>query len=352
MNRFESELLISRLARKGLEATLSLWELLSGANLTYIARPKFSLDANIWSDPRPDLPPFALVMQGPVRREQDFTLETLKLYKRTFPDARLILSTWKSEDPDYLSKFAKEDVEIVTSSPPANAGVANVNYQLATSHAGLLRAASLGAKYALKCRTDQRLYAINVQAMLMNILRAFPLKKRINGQRERIVGVSLNTFTHRMYGLSDMTVFGQIDDMLLYWGARPSQTSLSSHDGSATWRQAASDRLCEVYIVTEFLMALGRPLRWTLEDSWHAMADHFCIVDAESLDLYWPKYARFNERRRVKYCERRIDTMMSFMDWLKLYTGQVFETTVPEFILDLKTQILESPNHLNAAVRA
>jgi len=81
-------------------------------------------------------------------------------------------------------------------------------------------------------------------------------------------------------------------------------------------------------------MAIGHDIRWTLEDSWRAYGRYFCVVDTESLDLYWPKYDRFREYRRRLYGARRTDRYVTFQDWLAMYTGQAFEGSVPEHVLD------------------
>ncbi len=43
---------------------------------------------------------FAIAMQGPLLLKNNFTLETLKLYKKYFQNALIILSTWEGEDED------------------------------------------------------------------------------------------------------------------------------------------------------------------------------------------------------------------------------------------------------------
>lgn len=352
MSLFEDHNFRSRLFRKSLEKVLGIWERMSGARLTYHARPRRADDAGIFSDPCPSLPPFALVLQGPVMQEDDFTLETIRLYKRTFPDAQLILSTWKKENPACLNRFKPYGVEIVTSDPPATPGQQNFNYQLVSARAGVERASQLGAQYVAKTRTDQRMYAINVQPLLMNLLDAFPLNSP-GLQRKRIVGTSLATFRYRLYGMTDMFVFGHVDDMMLYWGAAQTDTRAPASSEPRTWRQTSGDCLCEVYLATEFLKAVGHNPQWTLADSWRAFGRNFCVIDRESVDLYWPKYERFREHRRLSYATQRSDRFLTFLEWLAMYTGQAFESAVPEQILDEKSMdILAVPSQSAQSPRA
>ena len=50
----------------------------------------------------------AIMLQGPIVKENDFTYETIKLYQNNFPNAKIILSTWRNESirSDILNSFA------------------------------------------------------------------------------------------------------------------------------------------------------------------------------------------------------------------------------------------------------
>ena len=41
---------------------------------------------------------FAIVMQGPIRKEENFTFNTVCYYKNIYPDAVIIVSTWDDEE--------------------------------------------------------------------------------------------------------------------------------------------------------------------------------------------------------------------------------------------------------------
>ena len=256
----------SGLARKSLEGLLSVWERIFQANLTYHARPRNAGDMGIWSAPRPDLPPLGLVLQGPVLRSNNFTLESVKLYKRTFPGTTIVLSTWKSEPPSVLEPFKQLGVEVLANDPPANPGQQNFNYQLISSSAGIARAAEMGAQYVMKTRTDQRVCGVNLQPLLMNLLETFPLRTP-SVQKRRLIVPGIGTLKSRLYGVSDMLQFGHIDDMRLYWGAAQTDNRVLPNE-KLTRRQFAMRRVCEVYLATEFLKAIGHKLDWTLRDSW------------------------------------------------------------------------------------
>jgi hypothetical protein len=65
---------------------------------------------------------------------------------------------------------------------------------------------------------------------------------------------------------------------------------------------------------------VGRKLEWSLADSWSAFADHFCVVDTEQLDFFWPKYNN-KEHRWLKYDGTIKMQELSFREWLNLYAN-------------------------------
>lgn len=183
---------------------------------TYHSRPMNSSSVGTQSDKVANQKQLAIVIQGPITRENDFTLETVKIYKKHFSDAIIILSTWEDALPVIIKQFEKLGIPVLLNKKPDYAGISNINFQIVSSRNGIRKARELGAEYALKLRTDQRIYAPNVADYLYNITEVFPVREGYS-QKKRIVGMSLNTFKYRMYGLSDMLIYGHIDDMMLYW---------------------------------------------------------------------------------------------------------------------------------------
>jgi hypothetical protein len=132
-----------------------------------------------------------------------------------------------------------------------------------------------------------------------------------------------------------MLIYGHIGDMERYWDVRLDGREfeeLKSSNGGDSLRSFALMRLCEVYLATEFLIKVGRELKWTLSDSWSAFKDHFCIVDKEQLDLFWPKYKR-QEYRWLTYGNDFRMQELSFREWLIFYAA-LENKEVPEKFLD------------------
>ena len=327
----------------GKRLSLALFEqfinVLQNSTKTFIAyhqRPQRTSSILTSSQLEPRLPKLAIIIQGPIITANEFTYETTKLYKQHFPNAIVILSTWSQEKQILISLFENLGIHILLNKKPDYAGVSNINLQIVSSKSGIKKAKELGVEYVIKTRTDQRIYAPNVESFLFKIISTFPLEPSVVKQKKRIVGLSLNTFKYRMYGLSDMFTYGHIDDMLLFWNI---PLDLRAFDikviekANKSLRCFAQWRICEVFLTTEFLKNVDFKLEWTLEDSWKAFSNHFCVIDKESLDLYWGKYG-FLEDRWKKY-DKNINVFeeLNFREWLNLYNNKE-ACVAPEEVLE------------------
>lgn len=288
--------------------------------ITYHTRPMSSALVCDRSDEGAAQQKLGIIIQGPIVNENDFTLETIKIYKKNFRDAVIILSTWDDEPSDVTDQFKRLGIDVVSNKKPDYAGVSHINFQITSAKNGVKRAKGLGVQYALKTRTDQRMYAPNIAEFLYNMTEVFPVVEGY-AQKKRIVAASLNTFKYRMYGLSDMFIYGHIDDVDLYWDCPLDQRVFKPEElnkGGTALNNYDPLRVCEAYLLTEFLKKLGREFKWSLEDSWNILKDHFCVVDAAQLDLFWPKYVR-REYRWLKYEDRHNFEELSFREWLNMY---------------------------------
>src|SRR5262249_45232089 len=108
-----------------------------GGFLTWHERPVAAADYE--GDTVAIAPPVktAIVLQGAVVAELDFTLQTLVLYRRIFPHALLILSTWEGEDRALLERARQIGVQVVLSAKPAFFGQQNINLQIVSAAAGV-----------------------------------------------------------------------------------------------------------------------------------------------------------------------------------------------------------------------
>ena len=293
-------------------------------------RPKNDLERNqLWSpDLRADT---AIVLQGPIIHENDFTYQTALRYRINFPNAPIIISTWESEEIPQIERYKILDVIVFLQPKPKYAGISNSNLQMVSSANGIKLASTLNVSHVIKTRTDQRIYSERLLGLLHAAINMFPLTCNSVVQSQRILGLSLNTFKYRLYGLSDMFLFGSIRDMSLYWNGILDQRKESDFKAENSIRGYSQQQVCEVRYCSDFLTNSGRELKWTLEDSWAAFASQFIILDAGSLDLFWPKYSNQEERWRSYDGNPRFQEI-DFAFWLMIQS----EAIAPdESILDI-----------------
>lgn len=289
-----------------------------GLYFTYDFRPLYAASDFRQPCEMGDNSKVALVIQGQIVEWREFTLNSIILYRRWWPDVVIIVSTWEDENSAMLKRIEQAGAIIVLNRKPANSGLKNINYQITSSHAGILKAKSLCVKYAIKSRTDQRFCAPSSVPLMIESLTQFPLVGEFE-QVMRVGCLSLNTFKKRIYGVSDMTIFGHINDMMRYWGCELDTRTFAIGDiPDQTDAQAyAKSRICEVYLSSRFLESLGKELLWTEEDSMNAYRDHFLVIDSEQVDLIWIKYTRRESRWRSYELSPYFDEL-KFAEWIRM----------------------------------
>ncbi|MDO8591178.1 MAG: WavE lipopolysaccharide synthesis family protein [bacterium] len=298
---------------KSLKSFLSFVEKRRGAYITFHERPvRPSLLRNFHEQPEKKLPPTAIVIQGPILKTNDFTLESVKLYRKNFSQSLIIVSTWKDEDPEYLEKIKKEGATIVLCDKPSYPGPKNLNMQLVTAGNGMKKAKELGAQYALKTRTDQRMYGRHIMEFLVNMIELFPPAPD-SKQKKRLIGVGGGALKYNIYHFSDVFNFGQIDDMVTYWNPK----LITTGDSEFKKEGYAYRLISESYLITEFLKVNGVETTMTNEDWWRSAGRYCVLVDTPSLDLYWPKYIKYREYRLISYIYPVKE--VSFAEWINFY---------------------------------
>lgn len=298
--------------------------------ITFDEKPVFTADYNAQLDPEQTDYKLAIVMQGPLKLEEHFTYESLKLYKKTFSKSLIILSTWKTENKEELEKIKALGVIVVLNDIPPIKGLWNINYQIVSTQNGLKTAKSKGAEYVIKTRTDQRMYETNISDFLFNILKIFPVFDKTK-QKSRLVSLSENTFKYRLYDVSDMFLFGHIDDVIKFWSC-----ALETRTKLPAWKNLldfCKRRPSEIYFTSEYLTKIGHNCTYTLQDSWLCYSRYFCIIDHTSIGMFWPKYSNFTNRwRNFLGISPELESL-TFKEWLNLYIGLKDKTNIPEHFL-------------------
>lgn len=92
-----------------------------------------------------------------------------------------------------------------------------------------------------------------------------------------------------------MFQFDRIDGMIKFWGPpkviynEPTKVAMTVTEESC---------IAKSYLVTEYLKQIWSKISWTLADLQQDYANHFCIVDRDTLDLFWYKYNFYQEYQK------------------------------------------------------
>ncbi|KKS39423.1 MAG: hypothetical protein UU98_C0001G0028 [Parcubacteria group bacterium GW2011_GWD2_42_14] len=309
-----------------------LFEKVAKRYVTIIIRPKYAVSVSPLLHFSNEGNKTAIILQGPFFTVDNFTIETIKLYKKLFPTTQVIVSTWKEESPLLLQIAEKEGAIVVQSEKPKNRGPRNINMQIVSTYEGLKIAKKYGAEYVIKSRTDQRFYSTELFPFLSTLTKTFSYTGKFTKQKERIVLCSHETLKYRPYGATDQFQFGTIDDLLFYWEVPLDERLPGVGNTDVTVRDYAKSKLAETYLESKYLERIGRHLSWTIKDSWDAYAEHFIVIDKRTIDLYWPKYDHYKEDRLTSY-EANTTDYLTFKDWLLLYNKN--PVVYPEHVLDI-----------------
>lgn len=293
----------------------------------------------------------AIVMQGPLEYKDKYTITTARLYRQWYPNAPIVISTWKNEATEnFREECRKINVVLLENDLPAESGPGHLNYQLESSFKGVEYVKNnTSAKFALKCRTDQRINRTDFFMYFKNLLKAFPLKDaKINS---RIISLGWSKWWP--FFVCDFLYFGDIDDMNKLFGI-PKQTKeekkqFSGRSGHGLDNIIVQNRFKpdlkitdikklknysvmmsykstqymhpEILILSTFYEEYINPIEPSklLQAYWKFLRDYLIIVDEQNILLDWPKYyghGVFNGAYNAKsYYDRGLD----FARWLDIY---------------------------------
>ena len=106
----------------------------------------------------------AILMRGQIEKIDKFTKNSLKMYRINYPNAPILLSTWKHCIDDEFYLFAeKNNIQLVLRKFEApKTGYKNDNLQIISNVNGLKEVLKKNIKYTISTRSDQRFYYSNV----------------------------------------------------------------------------------------------------------------------------------------------------------------------------------------------
>lgn len=264
-----------------------------------------------------DLKPTILLLQGPIINYK-YLYTSIKYYSTSKSFHKIIISTWEN---DFTITQKKElevlgVIDIIENKKPKYFGISNINLQIVSTLNGLNYIKKYFPDcYVLKSRTDQRLINPTLNIFLKSLLSTYPISNPI--LNKRIIVCSYNTFKFRIYSISDMFMFGEISDLLLYWSVSLDERiiSLEEIQKPRTMKSWSKLTLAEVYLSTNFFKKIGQNYNWTICDYWESLSNLFIVVDSDAIGFEWRKYTFNNKNGTLNQFNLR-EKFYNFSDWL------------------------------------
>lgn len=272
-------------------------------------------------------PKNAIIIQGPIKRERDYTLETVKLYLEQNPGTDVILSTWQTECLFDFEKLNHPNFHIVISQLPNSSGSHNFNYQQVSTIAAIKKAMELDVNYICKTRTDHRIYAAYFMRTMRIMLENSKKPKRFKGGR--IIENSSHVCKFRPYSMSDVFQFARANDIVDLWAAEPDLRNRSASEyqkekkGNVRLIDYALDYIAEVGLHRKYAQKVAPSLGLSLQDYYTFIVDKFLIMDDQFIQLHMLRHDN-RERFRVGdpgYSQPRDLARIDHVTWLRMSEG-------------------------------
>lgn len=284
--------------------------------ITFKFRDKYNfIKTNLNSETNNFEEKIGVVLQGPLKKEDDFTYYTVLNYMKVLSAEYIVISTWEDENHDYVKKIENLGVKVILNKKPEKPGFGNINLQIRSTRKGLEYLKKIGCEYVAKTRTDTRIEKGNAYNFLSILLGTFKLSKNINNQKNRIILIDFDTKLGRPFNMSDIFQFGNLDDLINIWSIEEDERENTfSTDIMYTEKELFDLEIAENYIMKRFLFKLGIAYEYDLESYYKLLAERFIIIDSSQIEHYWYKY--FNIELPQPFQK---NNCASFSDWLILY---------------------------------
>lgn len=210
----------------------------------------------------------AIVMQGPIIRNNNFTCKVASYYRNAFPNVKLVISTWENELPSRKIEHLRElGIIVVLNQVPSFHGRGNVNLQLISTSSGIKALEKFDIKRIIKTRTDQAL----LNPYLFSII-----EDKFILNSNKIMVSTFNSFSDPLVSLSDMFQYGNYEDIREFWIDCKLQSS-------------TANPIPEIYLLNSYLSNKIGKNHQGIQLTEKMLLSYFSLVNGNLLDLIWNK---------------------------------------------------------------
>jgi len=275
----------------------------------------------------------AILMQGPVFGR--YTLKTLSLYRRNYPDTPIVYVTWKGVCQSMVIEMEKQKVTVLLLDVPIDTNKnGNADFMIYSMRVGIEYIKNnINVKYLCRHRSDQRIYKWNWIPSLVALIDLIGIGEGTCNLSGRIVTTSGASGKLRIYHIGDQFQFGYLEDIELLWNV-PSFNEgyaylLKEYPEIVELQEREQQGLkAENYIGIFFYRALYGCWEFSHKASWRLFNDAIVIVDDSTIQLEWKRFAKKKfsgvylqnfldiNPHIYEYRQDKIEGALSFMDWL------------------------------------
>ncbi len=298
----------------------------------------------------------SVVLQGPIKYERNFTLETVMRYRWIYPNVSIIVSTWEGEVTEDFKLIAKTiGVDILENGKPSDGGPWNIRYQLKSSLGGIQQAEEKKSKYVMKTRTDQVFLNPDFLVHMKNMLRTFPVN--CDDLLERIVFLGgQNSMCTYPFRITDFMAFGRVEDLKKLYSTDGISERLeyTAGDGDVKREQYLEvlgrvpcdnfNSICEMdeadrrnileqigkkqdpesYLIQSFYEKVINKEKLSEDDDllmhyWHFIKNCTVFIDTDELLLFWAKYSE----QYMNFSSNISDGGLTHATWLSIYYSDI-----------------------------
>lgn len=324
----------------------SMCEAYSNTSDEYVSfkkRSKYSKDMIINHEINKEIEDVCILLQGPIKKENDFTIETIKFYRELYPKCFVIVSTWNDEEKKSIDKLKEVGAMVIQSEKPQKTGLGNMNFQLISTKAGINYAEKNNIKYILKTRTDQRLGKNNFLEYLLGLIECFKIKDDYLklGVKERIIVHQGSTGGNMFvpYFISDFLYFGTTKDIKKLFSLDLDEKSMSYKErgewidslcGKTSVEEYYNKTAPEIKIIKSYIEKYsGKKVENSVKAYWDFVKNYLVCVSWDDIGLFWFKYNYQNESDIFHLYEERdnnkryLQYNWTFQNWFNLYNEKI-----------------------------
>lgn len=312
--------------------------------VSFRKRAKFCDDMKINCNLSGDISDVCVLLQGPIKLENSFTLETVKYYIKMYPKCSIVVSTWETEDAAALNELEQNGAIVLKNKKPQKTGLGNINFQLISTKAGIQFAEKIGAKYVLKTRTDQRIGKNNFLEYMESLETLFEVNNDyLNlGQKQRIIVHQGSTGGNMFipYFISDFLYFGRTEDIKRLFSIELDEKISMSYQERSAWIEKLSGNVSvmdyyektapEIKIIKTYIEKFSnKEVNNNVRDYWEFVKNYLICISWDDIGLFWYKYNYQNESDIFHLFEERdnddryLQYNWTFQNWLNLYMNKV-----------------------------